>query len=194
MPTTANKVLLHSVRSGKIIPIHPETEVSQVLVEDGRLDTYLSTLHSIATSAGVIAVVDELSGRDAIVEPRIGYFCFVKDASNDPEVASGFALYIYQDALHGWVRVVDASVLDIVLSWAKLIDKPQSTVENIDDAVIKKHAHENAALLDNFSEDDSGTLLFKGRLVEGTKEICVVNAGDTIPIDFTSGIIIEKLV
>ena len=194
MPTTVNKVLLHSVRGGKIIPIHPETEVSQVLVEDGRLDAYLSELHTIATSAGVIAVVDDLSGRDAIMDPRVGYFCFVKDASNDPQVASGFALYIYQDALHGWARVVDASVLDIVLSWAKLIDKPQSTVENIDDAVIKKHAHQNESLLSNFSENDSGTLLFKGRLIEGTKEICVVNSGEAIPKDFVSGIIIEKLV
>jgi hypothetical protein len=51
--------------------------------------------------------------------------------------------------------------MDLVLSWSNLLNKPVSTVTQIDAAVAATHTHDNKALLDSFSVA-SGQLTIDG--------------------------------
>jgi hypothetical protein len=51
-----------------------------------------------------------------------------------------------------WVKTSDASWENINLQWTNIDGKPTSSVENIDDAVTRKHSHDNKDLLDTYNQ------------------------------------------
>jgi hypothetical protein len=75
-----------------------------------------------------------------------GLHVLVTDAAADPTVDSGYAEYVYDGSK--FVKVSEGESLDLVLSWANLLDKPTATVIEIDTAVANTHEHANAAVLD----------------------------------------------
>lgn len=88
--------------------------------------------------------------------------CWVEDATDDTTVSSGGAAYLSK--LNGteitWEKITESESLDVVLSWDKIVGKPNSTVNEIDEAVNQKHNHENKAILDKISENENGNLTF----------------------------------
>lgn len=85
----------------------------------------------------------------------------VIDASADPTVEEGSALYAFDHTLNETYKVAEWESMDISLKWEDIDGKPTSSVAQIDLAVTQTHTHANKTTLDKLSEQD-GELLFAG--------------------------------
>lgn len=113
---------------------------------------------------------NDIAERDADTTVRDGIYGFVIDASADEDVETGqSALYIYK--LAEWKRVAIVDDLNVTLAWANIIGKPESTPEDIDEAVTNAKFTETFTV--NFPNNTTG-------LPNGT----VINAGDLIAPKF----------
>ncbi len=83
---------------------------------------------------------------------------YVVDATGDPEVLTGSALYFYKKETNTFVLIICAKHT----SWSDALGKPVSTPDQIDEAVEKMHIHENNEVLSNLTEGEDGTLYYKG--------------------------------
>lgn len=105
-----------------------------------------------------------------------GELVMVTDASEDPTVESGWAIYrrLTNAAdltdLASWQKIAEKESLDVVVSWDNLKDKPTSTVSAIDAAVTNSHTHANKAVLDKLSEQD-GVLCYDGLPVAMAEDV-----------------------
>jgi len=95
----------------------------------------------------VVQDITEMAG----LETYESLLVWVIDASGDENVDEGSALYIYKD---GWELVTQTEALDIEIQWTNIEGRPSSDVEDIDDAVEKKHSHDNKNVIDNISNND----------------------------------------
>ena len=90
-----------------------------------------------------------------------GQLVMVLDASDDPTVASGWAIYRRLanasdlSTLSAWQKVAEAESLDVTVTWDNISGKPNSTPAAIDQAVAHDHTHENKTVLDALT--DTGT-------------------------------------
>jgi hypothetical protein len=109
---------------------------------------------------------DDIAERDADATVRDGIYGFVIDASADAEVEAGqSALYIYK--LAEWKRVAIVDDLNVTLEWANITGKPESTPEEIDNAVAKSKFTETFTV--NFPNNTTG--LPNGTVVTAGTEI-----------------------
>ena len=105
-----------------------------------------------------------------------GELVMVTDASEDPTVESGWAIYrrltnaTNLTDLASWQKIAEKESLDVVVSWDNLKDKPTSTVSAIDAAVTNSHTHANKAVLDKLSERD-GVLCYDGLPVAMAEDV-----------------------
>ncbi|MBF1072008.1 MAG: hypothetical protein HXL40_02890, partial [Solobacterium sp.] len=105
-----------------------------------------------------------------------GELVMVTDASEDPTVESGWAIYrrltnaTDLTDLASWQKIAEKESLDVVVSWENLKDKPTSTVSAIDAAVTNSHTHANKAVLDKLSEQD-GVLCYDGLPVAMAEDV-----------------------
>nr|DAR84674.1 MAG TPA: hypothetical protein [Caudoviricetes sp.] len=97
-----------------------------------------------------------------------GELVMVLDASEDPTVNSGWAIYRrlstatdLSNLEQSWQKIAEKESLDVVVSWDNLKDKPTSTVQQIDAAVANSHTHANKAVLDKLGEAN-GVLTYDG--------------------------------
>ena len=103
-----------------------------------------------ATIAGLTKAYSDIAARDA--DTSSGMFAFVKDASADPSVNTGFAIY-YRKA-NGWKKIFEEEAMDrdmaelLTIQWAQVVGRPESAPEQIDNAVQLAHEHANKELLD----------------------------------------------
>lgn len=118
-----------------------------------------SLIASAVSSLSTIYIAATIAARDALVFTA-NAFTLVIDATADTSVASGAALYLWDNTAKVFAKVAEYESLDLVLKWADLQDKPTSSVADIDDAVSKKHAHANAAKLDKVGEDANGLFTY----------------------------------
>lgn len=108
-----------------------------------------------------ITIVETIEERNSLA-PIKPIFVLVKDATSDQTVTSGAASYVYDPNIFEWIKLSEFESLDIDFNWDFIKNKPNSLVSEIDDAVSKKHSHQNQELLNSFSEDNNLNLLFKG--------------------------------
>lgn len=107
-------------------------------------------------------IVANIAARDVLFAAATeNVMALVIDASADPTVAAGSALYAYDFGTTTVYKVAEYESMDLVIQWASIQGKPTSSVAQIDDAVGKAHAHTNKAVLDKFTEA-SGELLYNG--------------------------------
>lgn len=99
----------------------------------------------------LLEYVDDIAARDAL-NPQRNVMVLVLDASGDATVSTGAALYAFREADSSWTKLTEYEGLDVTVSWADIQGKPASSASQIDDAVSKRHAHSNKAVLDKFSE------------------------------------------
>lgn len=90
---------------------------------------------------------------------------FVADASADPTVTAGSAYYFIEQSSGTITKISEFESLDLVLDWANIINKPVSTVAQIDQAVTDSHTHANKTELDKIGEDANGCLTYDGNPV-----------------------------
>ena len=117
----------------------------------------------LSTSSAVPNVAD-ITARDAIVDPVDGAQVRVLDASADPSVDSGWALYTYHAAQTTWVKLAEQESLDMVTDWSNLQNKPVSTVSAIDIAVGQAHAQDTDQALDYGGNNEVTAAAIKAHL------------------------------
>lgn len=108
-----------------------------------------------------IEVVADIAARNA-VGPNKPIFVLVLDATADTTVDHGSASYVYNSATEEWVKVAEYESLDVVLSWDSIQGRPNSAVVDIDDAVARRHSHDNKAVLDKVGQDANGRMTYQG--------------------------------
>ena len=113
------------------------------------------------TVLGTTKAYDNIAGRDADINP--GMFAFVKDASADSTVKTGFAIYYRKG--DGWKKVFEEEAMDqdiaelIHLQWSNIVGAPD--LNELNDTIAKTHEHANKDILDKISYFDN-TLLYDG--------------------------------
>ena len=94
--------------------------------------------------------------------PDPGLINYVADASGDPTVHKGFAVYRYSNGI--FTKIYEGEMMDpdlgIIFDWDQIVNKPASTTADIDAAVALKHEHPNMETLNALSAtaDESGVI------------------------------------
>lgn len=122
-----------------------------------------AALASLPSSGAPVLFVADIAARDAL-EPDQAVFALVQDATDDPTVTAGAALYAWNPATSTWLKVAEYESMDVTLTWASIQGGPSSSPAQIDSAVNQAHSHTNKATLDNLSADADG-LLYAGQAV-----------------------------
>lgn len=118
-------------------------------------------------SSNQVQIAADMPARDALAANAThNLMVVVIDASGDPTVDSGSALYAYDLASTTWFKLAEYESMDVVIDWNYIQNGPSSTAAQIDTAVSQAHSHSNKAVLDKLSESAGGDLLYDG---EGLK-------------------------
>ncbi|WP_337058220.1 hypothetical protein [Pseudomonas sp. USHLN015] len=121
-----------------------------------------AALSSLPSSGAPLLFVPDIAARDALESSLTGpVFALVQDATADPTVTAGAALYAWNPVTTSWIKVAEYESMDVTLTWAAIQGKPTSTPSQIDSAVAATHSHANKATLDKLSEA-GGLLRFDG--------------------------------
>lgn len=120
-----------------------------------------TALASLPSSGAPVLFVANIAARDALA-PDDAVFVLVQDATGDPTVSVGAALYAWNPATSTWLKVAEYESMDVQLTWAAIQGKPTSTPAQIDSAVNQSHSHPNKTTLDKLGADADG-LLYDGQ-------------------------------
>lgn len=138
-------------------------------------ETYLTDISGIAKHVGnsamisemvstafadynAIEIVDDIGDRNALGSTLTrNALILVIDATDDPTVSSGAAMYAYIESTGTYRKVYEMEGIDFTVSWNQIQGRPNSSPTDIDDAVAKRHTHTNKILLDALS--NTGTTL-----------------------------------
>ena len=127
-------------------------------------------------AANELTIVADIYARNQYIAPgttsttaRYAYVISANTGSNglyDNTVASGGATYLYNPAVGytSWIKVSEAESLDVTVDYANIINKPTSSVADIDDAVSKRHSHTNKTELDKIGENVNELFTYNGVL------------------------------
>jgi len=116
---------------------------------------------------------DMVSDLTNFTQGEVGTQAIVKDPTGDTdnidESFKGVAFYVLQydegeSELYWDFLYTVGEPAEISLLWSEIEGKPSSSTTDIDDAVSKKHAHTNAAVLADLGDDDD-MLTYKGAAV-----------------------------
>lgn len=105
-----------------------------------------SQMPSSATAA--VPNVADIAARNALTGMTDGVQVRVLDASADPSVDSGWAIYSYVEASQSWSKIAEQESLDIIEDWSNIQNGPVATANEIDTAVNKMHDHNTDTYLD----------------------------------------------
>jgi hypothetical protein len=124
-----------------------------------------AALSSLPSSGAPVLFAADIAARDALEDDLTqAVFVLVQDATGDPTVEAGAALYAWNPATSSWLKVAEYESMDIELTWDAITGKPVSTPTQIDAAVSASHSHANKATLDKFSEA-GGLVRFNGTAI-----------------------------
>lgn len=107
---------------------------------------YLGDIHTGVPGGAAdgtdVRAVETVADRDAL-KPHLSdrEMVIVRDASADPSVDSGGAIYIYNSATDDFTKLSEAESTDIIHSWSLIQGKPTATPAQIDFAAGAAHNH-----------------------------------------------------
>lgn len=118
-----------------------------------------------------------------LADDQVPKFALVVDATGDPTVTSGSAMYVRDVINNQWRKFWEAESVDAIMNgiassvdWNNIQNKPSSSTVDIDAAVTAKHTHDNGTIVDNLSEDESGNLTYNGTVLVTADTIGDINA------------------
>lgn len=155
------------------------TIADQVAFDNTNVDAELRRLKALAggtTDARIYNTWAEMQADRTIRANLIGR---VIDASDGPDVPSGGASYIHDGEKWLFIGPLGASVAQV--NWNDIQQRPLSPVRDIDDAVDKRHEHDNQSVIDEFEETADGKLNWKGKPIVGEDETVETMHFDTYP-------------
>lgn len=168
--TASTLYLINNVSTGDYVEAYltssDGSETKKFLKESDVTNMISSTLGSFSS----VKVAADIAERNSFISgaPANGHNALVPfqtlvlNATGDATVASGGATYIWEPGTSQWIKISEYESLDLVLNWSSLIGAPTSTVANIDDAVTKRHTHENKIALDKIGEA-GGLMTYDGK-------------------------------
>ena len=118
-------------------------------------------INSKFAAAGSTTVVNDITARNALQNVVSGAQVYVVDAKGDTTVKAGGAMYIYNGTT--WIKTSETESMDLVLQYANIVGRPNSSATEIDNAVQSSHTHANKSTLDKFTENGEGRLMFDGK-------------------------------
>ena len=173
------------------LPATLEPNALYYVINNDYVETYLSDNNGNAKSAGNSTMINNLinealSGwgggvpngstvefasniaeRDLLAtNATTNLMVVVIDASDDPTVDSGSALYGYDLSNETWYKLSEYESMDVVVNWSKIQGRPISTAAQIDSAVSASHSHSNKSVLDKLSESAQNNLLYNGEPIK----------------------------
>lgn len=119
---------------------------------------------SAMSAQNSVEVFATIALRDAATLTR-NSLVVVTDASADPTVTSGSAMYIYEVGPDTFGKLTEFESLDVTLNWSGIVGRPTSSPALIDDAVAKRHTHANKPVLDTLGENAQGQLTKGGAVI-----------------------------
>ena len=123
-------------------------------------------LASLPSSGAPLVFVADIAARNALEGSLTSAtFVLVEDATGDPTVNAGAALYGWNPATTSWLKLAEYESMDVTLTWTAIQGRPTSTPAQIDSAVAATHSHANKATLDKLSES-GGLLRFNGAAIQ----------------------------
>ncbi|WP_462383407.1 hypothetical protein [Pseudomonas sp. Marseille-QA0892] len=121
-------------------------------------------------AASTVSIVADIAARDALIATlESNTMILVIDASADPTVGEGSALYAYAADTDTIYKVAEYESMDVIVQWNEIEGRPTSTPAQIDNAVAQAHSHANKAVLDQLS-DVNNELHYRGVRVGGGAE------------------------
>lgn len=120
--------------------------------------------------ASALDVVSDIAARDALTATLDrNAMILVLDATDDPTVDAGSALYAYAASTETVYKVAEYESMDVVVQWASIQGGPSSSPAQIDTAVSQTHTHSNKAVLDKFTESE-GQPQYNGQPIKSSWE------------------------
>lgn len=131
-------------------------------------------------------VVEDSNAKNALTVDQVypGLQCLVlDDDSAKPDEQS--VLYICVKITGTeitWAAIAKLDPDNVTISWDNIIGRPSSSVQDIDDAVAKKHKHDNINTLNKIGVDSEDRLTYNGTVVAfsdnpiGVLRSCVITA------------------
>ena len=111
-----------------------------------------------------LVIFNTIAERNAAT-PTTNKFAYVINATADSTVKVGGASYLYNTGNSTWTKISESESLDVSLTWAGIVGKPNSSVSAIDLAVTNSHTHSNKQILDKVGEDSNGSLMYNNKIV-----------------------------
>lgn len=155
---------------------------------------HLPTLSEINTKIGTAVsnlqplAVANIEARDAL-QLKYNNLVLVLDATGDSSVKQGAAMYFYtvpetEDGTGTWTKVSEWESMDLSMDWDSIKNKPESTVQAIDEAVNKTHTHANSDVLNALGVNVEGKLTYNNVAVSEDIPLAAaessVGAGDGV--------------
>lgn len=124
-------------------------------------------IDSSGSSGGTnnLIIVADIAERDALTLTQ-NTFVLVTDASADPTVDVGAALYVWNNTAQAYTKIAEYESMDVTLKWDDIQGKPTSTPAQIDSAVTNSHTHTNKTQLDKIGQDAEGNFTYGGTSVK----------------------------
>lgn len=141
--------------------------VAKAMGNSAMINALADTRIAAAISAfNALEIVADIAARNALaIGANRNFMVLVTDATVDGTVASGAALYSFNNATDAFTKLSEYESMDVVVAWASITGKPSSSVAAIDAAVAASHTHANMTTLNKLSEDGEG-LLFDGIAIQ----------------------------
>ena len=163
LPETLAAETIYLVKTGTELTLTVtgnDGAVVATTVSKADVNTAISTAIGAVDMSNSVEFAADIAARDAMTLTK-STFVYVADATGDPTVTAGAAMYLYDFTNTTWIKVTEYESLDLVLSWDSINGRPESSGGDIDDAVSKSHSHDNMEVLDLLSVDD-GKLQYNG--------------------------------
>ena len=155
-------------------------------------DVYSKTEANIRFGSGCIVIVANLRERDTQDHNKLVY---VKDATGDPSIKAGGAVYIFDNTSTTWVKICESESMDLE-AWLEahththpnlmLLNSYTQTEEDLAEAVRLKHNHENKAVIDEFGENADGRPTYKGQDITAVIDTSTLFEPVTFPFTYVA--------
>lgn len=180
----ANKDVLDTITQEKLDSWNAKQDTIGFTPEDasknGVADGYVSLdstgkipLTQLPAIAKETMVVPDTAAKSAITADKAypGLQCLVldDDAAKPDEQSVLYICVKVEGAAITWAPIAKLNQSNVTIEWSNIQNKPNSSVSDIDDAVAKKHEHDNIATLNKFATDHD-KLTYDGKAVSFSDE------------------------
>lgn len=164
LPATLEPDAWYVIKNGSYVEVYV-TDENSVPIASTNLNIINDQIDSRLAGYSTIKVVANITARNAHAAANMkDQLYYVVDATDDPTVASGSAIYAYEYEVDTHYKVQEANNLE--LEWASILNGPTSSPAAIDGAVAKAHEHNNLSLLQRVTESPKNNLALDGKAVQ----------------------------